>query len=125
VQDNRPKLVAIGASTVGRDFTPHFTCVAGELNFPIIVVQHITAGFGAGFVRWLDSVTDIKVQLAHDNEPVRAGCVLVLQRVSFDRATGGIIHLDSSAPLGGVRPSASRLFASIAETYQSAAVALF
>ncbi|HNT73619.1 MAG TPA: chemotaxis-specific protein-glutamate methyltransferase CheB [Anaerolineae bacterium] len=126
IQDNRPKLVAIGASTGGPGILHRILhTLPSELNFPIIVVQHITAGFGAGFVRWLDSVTEIKVQLAQDNEPVRPGCVWVApEGHHLTVQSGGVIHLDASAPLGGVRPSANRLFTSVAETYQSAAVGI-
>lgn len=127
VQDKgRPRLVAMGASTGGPGVLHRILqALPVELNFPIIVVQHITSGFGAGFVRWLDSVTDIEVRLARDNEPVRAGRVLVApEGHHLTVHSGGVIHLDTSPPVGGVRPSASRLFDSMAEVYQAATVGI-
>ena len=120
----RPKIIAIGASTGGPGVLQQILqALPGDLALPIVIVQHITTGFGAGFVRWLNSVTAIEVRLARDKEPLMPGCALIApegQHMTVQR--GGVIKLDTSAPVSGVRPSATHLFNSVAGVYQSAAV---
>ena len=42
------------------------------------IAQHIADGFAKNMVHWLDSVTDLKVRLAQEDDRVEAGYVYIL-----------------------------------------------
>ena len=70
------ELIAIVASTGG---PPVLRTVLAELPaefaVPILVVQHLAAGFIGGLVSWLDSLISLRVKLAESGEPLTAGTV--------------------------------------------------
>jgi two-component system, chemotaxis family, protein-glutamate methylesterase/glutaminase len=94
-----------------------------DLTIPIVIVQHITRGFGQGFAHWLDGFTPLHVALALPGESLAPGRVLL---APDDRhltlIPGNIVQFDQTEPVDGVRPSATRLFDSVAAVYGSAAV---
>jgi two-component system chemotaxis response regulator CheB len=120
----KAEMVAIAASTGGPGVLREiFHALPGDLSIPIVTVQHITPGFAQGFARWLDGETDLKVSLAEDGERVRPGHVLIAPDDTHLTVTyGGIARLDHSEPVKGQRPSATRLFDSVAQTYGAAAI---
>jgi two-component system chemotaxis response regulator CheB len=88
-----------------------------------VIVQHITRGFGQGFAHWLDSLTPLKVSIAQPQERLTPGHVLVApDDLHMTILPGGIVQLDRSDPVNGQRPSATRLFESIAKVYGPAAI---
>lgn len=96
-----------------------------DLPVPILVTQHITAGFAQGFANWLDSVTPLQVSLAKQGEQVLPGHVLIAPEGMHMIVTpGGTIQLDQSPPVKGQRPSATRLFDSVARVYGPAALGI-
>jgi two-component system chemotaxis response regulator CheB len=118
------ELIAIAASTGGPGVLRQIlSALPGDLSVPIVVVQHITRGFAHGFASWLDDATELKVEVAKDNERVAAGRVLIAPDDAHMHVNpGGIIQLDPSPPVKGLRPSATRLFNSVAKSYGAAAV---
>ncbi|MBN2002013.1 MAG: chemotaxis-specific protein-glutamate methyltransferase CheB [Anaerolineae bacterium] len=132
----KPKVIAIGASTGGPGVLHRiFQGLPRGFSLPIVVAQHITAGFGAGFVRWLNDATPIEVRMAHDGDVLAPGCALVApeaRHLTVDPAarcrnngkSNGCVRLDSSPPVQGLRPSATRLFNSVAQAYGAAAVGI-
>ena len=94
-----------------------------DWSIPIVIVQHITRGFAQGFAHWLDSATLLQVALAQAGEALTPGRVLLAPEDRHLTVTpGNIVQLDQTPPLNGVRPSATRLFDSVATVYGSAAV---
>ncbi len=124
--ESHPKIIAVGASTGGPGVLQQvLRALPDDLAIPIVIVQHITAGFGPGFVRWLDSVTAIRVQLAEDQGALTPGVAFIAPEGQHMTVTpAGIVRLDASPPVSGVRPSVTRLFTSVAESYQAAAVGI-
>lgn len=118
------EIVAIAASTGGPGTLKRILGALPEtMTFPIVIVQHIAPGFAQGFAHWLDTVTPLKVALATDGERVAPGKVLIAPDDShLTVSPGGIIRLEQSPPIKGLRPSATRLFDSVVQTYRSAAV---
>jgi two-component system chemotaxis response regulator CheB len=119
--DNAPsplRAVAIAASTGG---PPALATVLGGLsqNFsaPILLVQHIVPSFVEGFAHWLDSVVDVKVKLASDQERAEPGTVYVAPP---DRHLGMCsptrLELSDKPEIDGFRPAASYLFESLANS---------
>ncbi len=121
-----PELIAIAASTGGPGVLREiFNALPGDLSIPIVTVQHITPGFAQGFVQWLDGETELRVTMALDGERIRPGSVLVApDDTHLTVAAGGIVRLDRSDPVKGQRPSATRLFDSVAQVYGSAAIGI-
>jgi two-component system chemotaxis response regulator CheB len=117
-------LIAVAASTGGPGVLREiFSALPGDLSIPIAAVQHITPGFAQGFAQWLDGETALEVALAEDGERLKAGRMLIApDDTHLIVAPGGIVRLDHSEPVKGQRPSATRLFESVARTFGSAAV---
>jgi two-component system chemotaxis response regulator CheB len=118
-------VVAIGASTGGpAALATVLGGVPANCPVPMLIVQHISAGFDAGLVEWLSTVTQHKVALAQDGQSLAPGQVLVAPQgkhmgVSMSRR----IRLDGeSAAIGAFRPSVTYLFSSLAKSYGSRAV---
>ncbi|HUX37154.1 MAG TPA: chemotaxis-specific protein-glutamate methyltransferase CheB [Rectinemataceae bacterium] len=117
-------IVAIGASTGG---PPALMALLSNLppNFPlpILVVQHIAAGFTAGLVEWLGSATRLKVQLAIGGEiPVAGHVYLAPDNLQLRIGVAGELLTSMDPPLNGLRPSVGALFRSVAERYANRAI---
>lgn len=116
----RIEAVAIGASLGG---PPAIATILSGLstNFPvpIFIVQHISKGFTAGFVRWLQSRTALRVVLGEQHQKTLAGTVYVApDACQMAVGRGHVIELDFSATTG-FQPSVASLFNSMALSYGS------
>ncbi len=92
---------------------------------PILVVQHITKGFGKSLAEWLNSQVQIKVRPAVAGEEAVPGTVLVAPddyHMSINNR--GMIVLTQDEPYKGLRPSANYLFDSLAKHYHKKAVGI-
>ena len=118
------ELIAIAASTGGPGVLRQiFHTLPGDLSIPIVAVQHITPGFAHGFAQWLNGETELQVALAKNGESVSPGHVLIApDDTHLIVAAGGIVRLDHSEPVKGQRPSATRLFDSVAKVYGATSV---
>jgi two-component system, chemotaxis family, protein-glutamate methylesterase/glutaminase len=71
-------VVAIGTSTGGplalQMLLPKFP---SDINFSLLVVQHMPKGFTTPLARRLDTLCDIRVKEAEDNEVLRPGVALI------------------------------------------------
>jgi two-component system chemotaxis response regulator CheB len=120
----RIELLAIASSTGGP------AAVSGILrrlpaSLPVgcLLVQHIADGFDAGFASYLDSVTELDVRLASAGDRIQPGLVLVAPNGShLTVGPDSRIRLVDEAPIGGHRPSATPLFASVASVYGARAL---
>jgi two-component system chemotaxis response regulator CheB len=118
------KLIVIGSSTGGPGILRQIlSTLPGDMSIPILIVQHITPNFSQGFARWLDGSTELQVSLAKEAERIAPGRVLVApEHAHMLVRPGGIIRLDRSPPVQGLRPSANVLFDSAARVYGDTAV---
>ena len=83
---------------------------------PVLVVQHIAAGFEAGLATWLGSLAPLPVKLARDGEPLGAGVYLAPEGRHL-AVRSGRVQLDPGPLVNGFRPSGTPLFASLAREY--------
>lgn len=119
------RIVAIGASTGGPPVL--HTILAGlpkAFPAPLVIVQHIAAGFVHGFINWLAQSSALPLRLAAHGEVALPGHVYIAPdeyQMKIER--GGRIVLTRDEPENGLRPSVSYLFRSIAESYGRDAVA--
>lgn len=91
------------------------------LDIPVLVVQHIAAGFLDGLARWLATATVLPVSVASAHTPLRGGEVYLAPDDHHLVVRDGRIRLSSADPVGGFRPSATVLFRSLAEHYGAGA----
>jgi two-component system chemotaxis response regulator CheB len=121
---SQPRIVAIGASTGG---PPVLQTILAALpkNFPIpvLIVQHIAAGFTKGLVEWLAQSSSLPVHLPTHGQVVLPGHVYVAPD-GLHMAVGadGHVQLRSDEPENGLRPSVACLFRSVAKAYGPSAV---
>jgi two-component system chemotaxis response regulator CheB len=119
-------LVAIAASTGGPAALQQLvTRLPQDFGVPIVVVQHIAAGFVGGLAAWLESMGNLRVKVAEDGERLEGGVVYVAP----DGCHLGVIkgrraRLEKGAPIGGFRPSATHLFSSVAAVCGDRALAV-
>jgi two-component system chemotaxis response regulator CheB len=121
-----PRVVAIGASTGGTVVIN--TILSGlpqDFPLPLLIVQHMAAGFIRGFADWLNLSSRLPVHVALHGEPMLPGRVyLAPEGYHMEVAADGRIRLSGSAPENGQRPAVSALFRSVADVYGSSAVGI-
>lgn len=118
------EVVAMGASTGG----PHVlkTILSGlstDFTLPILLVQHIAAGFVKGFADWLREATGRDVKVAQAGELIVGGRVYVAP----DGAHMGMdghrrIVLTQAEAAAGICPSVNHLFRSVVRVVRDRAV---
>jgi two-component system, chemotaxis family, protein-glutamate methylesterase/glutaminase len=120
-------VVAIGASTGGPPALK--TVLSGlpkDFRLPLLIVQHIAPGFTQGFAEWLSKASGIPVHIASDGEtPLPGNAYLAPDGFHLGLGKGLIIALSSDPPEnGGLRPSVSYLFRSVARVLGPFAVGI-
>ncbi len=118
-------VVAIGASTGGPPVL-NVILSALPLDFhpPVLIVQHMAAGFLQGFSEWLNESCALPVRLASHGEPVVPSRVYVAPDGFQMKVSGrGLISLSKEASEEGQMPSVSCLFSSVREVYGATSVA--
>lgn len=119
------KVIAIGASTGGPPVLQKILeQLPRDLAAPVLVVQHMAAGFLGGFVEWLAQTSALPVELARHGMPALAGRVYVApddHHMSF--TADGVTLLTQAVAEHGLRPAVSHLFRAIAECCGDRAVA--
>ncbi len=96
-----------------------------DYPLPVMVVQHIAIGFVEGFTGWLESLTRVRVKIAENGEKLRGGTVYVApSHAHLCVGPGSHVLLDEGPPVGGFRPSGTRLFRSVGEHWGKEGVAV-
>jgi two-component system, chemotaxis family, protein-glutamate methylesterase/glutaminase len=117
-----PALLVIGASTGGPSaLATLLKGLPADFPVPILIVQHITSGFLAGLVTWLQTTCALSLKVAQEGELVASGQVYFAPE---DRhlvlSARGILGYDRAPAVSHVRPSATVLFKSAAAVYGAA-----
>lgn len=113
----RDVVVAIGASTGGVEALFSLIASLPADCPPVLIVQHMPAGFTAGFAARLDSVCAVKVVEAVDGAPIERGTVYIApggERHMTLSPGQSRIRLRTGDPVSGHRPSVDVLFKSVA-----------
>ncbi len=113
------KALVIGASTGGpRALQALVPALPADLGVPIVIVQHMPAGFTASLARRLEQTSPFTAKEAEDGDRLRPGQILVAPggfHLQFD--AGGAARLSTEPPIHGVRPAVDITFASLARLY--------
>jgi two-component system chemotaxis response regulator CheB len=123
----KTEIVAIGISTGGPDaLRVVFANLDADLPAPIVVVQHMPAGFTLEFAKSLDRLCPLEVKEAEEGDIVRPGRILIAQgnrHLEVERKSlASVVHLSDAPLMSGHRPSADVLFASVAKAYSNHAL---
>lgn len=124
VAGHEAAIVAIGASTGGPPVVLQILSgLSTAFPAPILVVQHIAAGFTAGFAEWLAAATGLPARVAQDGEIPLPGHVYVApDDLHLHVGLRGELQTSRDEPLNGLRPSVGVLFRSVAERFGRRAV---
>jgi two-component system chemotaxis response regulator CheB len=125
----RPKVLVIGVSTGGpAALGAILPSMPKDFPLPILVVQHMPPLFTRLLAERLDATCKLKVKEAAEGEAVEAGTILIApgdyhMKVA-STGNGMKICLDQSPRQNSCRPAVDALFASAAEIYGGAVVAV-
>ena len=128
-ENNSKKIVCIGTSTGGpRALQQVLTLLPKDFDAPILVVQHMPAGFTKSLATRLDALSEITVKEAEDGELIQKGTAYIapggrhLEVKSV--GTSLAVRLGESAPRNGHRPSVDVMFESMCSIKNYAKVAV-
>ncbi len=117
-------LVVVASSTGGPGaLRTLFRGISGRITRPILVVQHMGAGFTKSLADNLDKECEMEVREALHGEEIRRGVVYLAPGsihmiCARNPAAQACIMLEDSDFVNGVKPSADVLFASVAKSYK-------
>jgi two-component system chemotaxis response regulator CheB len=120
------KIVAIGASTGGtRALAEILPRLPAALPAPVVVVQHMPAGFTTSLAERLNGSSRLRIDEAAQGDFLRPGEVKIAPGdrhlvVTPERR----VRLTQDPPQWGVRPSVDRMMTSAAEVYGAGAVGI-
>ncbi|MDR2481583.1 MAG: chemotaxis response regulator protein-glutamate methylesterase [Spirochaetaceae bacterium] len=124
MKPGRVELIVLGISTGGPEaLRVVFANLAPDLKVPMLVVQHMPAGFTLEFARSLNKICPLDVKEAAEGDQILPGRILIAEgskHLEVERgASGGIVHLPDTPLVSGHKPSADVLFASAAMAYHN------
>jgi two-component system, chemotaxis family, protein-glutamate methylesterase/glutaminase len=125
VPGRRAAIIGICASVGGPQVLMRLLgALPADYPVPILVVQHIAAGFTDGLVRWLDQTVSVPVGVAAPGAPASSGVWFAPEGAHLTLAASGRLALDRHTVAGHHRPSGDVLLNSIAAAAGRAGVAI-
>lgn len=121
------EIIAIGISTGGPNALREvFKFIDPHLKQPIVVVQHMPAGFTKEFAESLNNICPLEVKEAQEGDLVKQGRILIApgdHHITVEKKSlATIIHLNQDPLRNGHRPSADVLFESVADQFKNHAL---
>lgn len=126
-ESGKIEIIVIGISTGGPNALREvFAKIDPNLEQPILVVQHMPAGFTEEFANSLNQICPLEVKEAAEGDVVKKGRVLIApgnKHIKVEKKPlATIIHLSDDDLRNGHRPSADVLFESVAAQFQNKAL---
>jgi two-component system, chemotaxis family, protein-glutamate methylesterase/glutaminase len=118
---NKEKLICIGTSTGGpRALQEVLTVLPSSINAPILIVQHMPAGFTKSLAQRLNTISSIEVKEAESGEIIKKGIAYLAPggyHLTVEETMEGLkVVLDNIKPSrNGHRPSVDILFESVSK----------
>ncbi|MCK5736284.1 MAG: chemotaxis protein CheB, partial [Spirochaetaceae bacterium] len=124
-----PEIIAIGISTGGPNALRHvFAEISENMKVPIVVVQHMPAGFTREFANSLNKICPLEVKEAAEGDLIKPGRILIAPGSKHlkveKKSLATVAHVVDGENVNGHKPSAGVLFDSIAKQYGNAALAI-
>lgn len=115
------KIVAIASSTGGpKALQTLIPLIPSNLNAPIVLVQHMPAGFTKALASRLDDLCSLKIKEAEENDIIEPGHLYLAaggKHMNIIRgATGHVIHYSDEPNREGVKPSANYMYESLRDS---------
>jgi len=122
------RVIAIGASTGGVEALREVLCALPPGMPPIVIAQHMPAGYTETFARRLDSICGIEVRQAEDGEPALRGVAYLApggrHLALVRRGAAYALRVHDDAPVNRHRPSVDTLFRAVATAARDRAIAV-
>ena len=123
------QIIAIGISTGGPNALRQvFAGLDANLAQPIVVVQHMPAGFTEEFAKSLNKICPLEVKEAAEGDVIKKGRVLIApggKHLTVERRSlATIAHITDAPPKNGHKPSVGVLFESVTKEYQNHALGI-
>ena len=114
------KIVAIASSTGGpKALQTLIPLLPQNLNAPVLIVQHMPAGFTEALATRLNELSPIAVKEAMDGEVIQSETVYLARggrHMNIAKCLRGhVVHYTDEPPREGVRPCANYMYESLAE----------
>jgi len=125
------KIIIIGSSTGGpRALQQVIPLLPSNLSAPVLVVQHMPAGFTKSLAERLNSQSMMRVREAVEGDLIKPGTVLIapgdfhmtIRQQKIDGELSEVIALTKGDKVQGVRPSVDVLLESAARIYKENSV---
>lgn len=115
------RLVALACSTGGpKALQSVIPLLPKNLDAPILIVQHMPAGFTNSLAIRLNEMSELNVKEAADGDVLRSGNVYIAKGGNHMRihpkGTESVISLDTDEPRSGLRPCADYMYQSLADS---------
>jgi len=123
------EIIAIGISTGGPNALREvFAKIDPNLRQPVVVVQHMPAGFTEEFASSLDRICPLEVKEAAEGDLLKPGRILIAPGdwhiMVEKKSLAGVVHVNQDPQENGHRPSADVLFRSVAREFGNKALAV-
>jgi two-component system chemotaxis response regulator CheB len=123
------EIIAIGISTGGPNALREvFARIDPKLRQPVVVVQHMPAGFTEEFASSLDRICPLDVKEAAEGDLLKPGRILIAPgdwHITVEKKSlAGVVHVNQDPQENGHRPSADVLFRSVAREFGNKALAV-
>jgi two-component system chemotaxis response regulator CheB len=123
------EIIAIGISTGGPNALREvFARIDPKLRQPVVVVQHMPAGFTEEFAASLDRICPLDVKEAAEGDLLKPGRILIAPgdwHITVEKKSlAGVVHVNQDPQENGHRPSADVLFRSVAREFGNKALAV-
>jgi len=120
-QISSSQVVAIASSTGGpKALQQVIPNLPENLKAPVLIVQHMPAGFTKSLAERMDSLSKLKVKEAEEGDILQAGTVYLAQggyHMNIVRkGRECVVHYTSEPPREGVRPCANYMYESLADS---------
>ncbi|MDC7222327.1 MAG: chemotaxis-specific protein-glutamate methyltransferase CheB [Spirochaetales bacterium] len=124
-----PEMIAIGISTGGPNALRQvFSQISPRMPLPIVVVQHMPAGFTKEFANSLNKISPLEVKEAQTGDLLKPGRILIApgdRHVEVEkRKLASVISLSDAPPQNGHKPSAGVLFDSVSQNFRENCIAV-
>jgi len=123
---NRSPIVAIGASTGGTEALKEVLTALPSRFPPVVIAQHIPAGFSTAFARRMDHLAALEVCEAEDGQEILPGHVYIApgnrHLLVTSSGNGYQCRIDDGPRVNRHKPSVDVLFRSVAQCAGASAV---
>lgn len=121
VGNTKNKIIALACSTGGpKSLQSVIPLLPADLPYPMLVVQHMPAGFTKSLADRLNDVSKIEVKEAAEGDVLKAGCVYIApggKHMQVKASSGQHkIILTDEPPREGVKPCANYMYESLAKS---------